>query len=723
VGAGAEDIPASSWYSPGVIEENLASDSVVALPAADASAVAWREAGRLFVTVVAKASFSLTPGAEMARCEPQPIIGAELHYGNNPVRSVRFTPDLAPRLNRADVLFTGHGHAPSGAPAVLGAARLVVFAGEWAVLDKTILLQDPRGFQRIPLVYERAFGGSTVLENPLGIGGDADGGEPTLVDIIAPRRPIGFGPIARAWPARKRLLGKTQRRVLEGAVAEIPAGFDWSYFQSAPRDQQIDALRGDETIALFGLHPTLPVLVARLPRVRGRARLHHLTGSGIPEGHPLDLTLDTLRIDGDEERCTVVCRGAFEIATEAALGEMLILAGVEASGEAIVWPDPLPARPSRAALARPPENARAGTVLDTRAAVSQPLSPKSVSSLGGAAPVPTHVLGDQQEDPQECETKKRRTPFGPPGRESALPFAIPAPPPAPPPPPPTTTLMLASDDEIPRSGVALPFPQPPPALTEPHPARGGSIPGAPWSNRPVASVPLIDPGEMTVDSPENAAALALQSLGFVNPAVAPIEAIAPTEPLAPIAPTAPVAPIAPAVSGSSSPQGDASAPAVSRFFHDLRRMKEADSVAPLAPDEAVSLERCARITVELAEQRASRIATLEAHGLNNARWTAAERGWHTAIDEEGKSGGHALRDAFDMAYMAAWESIRGALKVTDYARLVLASETGKLSPALDALAIRRTVWTRMKRCWDRRVAVDPRLSAEVEREIAALRGA
>jgi hypothetical protein len=174
---------------------------------------------------------------------------------------------------------------------------------------------------------------------------------------------------------------------------------------------------------------------------------------------------------------------------------------------------------------------------------------------------------------------------------------------------------------------------------------------------------------------------------------------------------------------SSSQLPDEGAPPLSHFFHDLRRMNEVDAAAPLEADAEVSLERCARITVELTEGRASRIAILEAQGLTNARWTAAERRWQSAIDEEGKGGGHALRDAFDTAYLAAWESIRGALKVSDYARLVLAVEMGKLTPALDALSIRRTVWTRMKRRWSHRIGIDPRLSAEVEREIAALRGA
>lgn len=169
-------------------------------------------------------------------------------------------------------------------------------------------------------------------------------------------------------------------------------------------------------------------------------------------------------------------------------------------------------------------------------------------------------------------------------------------------------------------------------------------------------------------------------------------------------------------------QRDEKAPPPSRFFHDLRRINEVEAAAPIEPEAEVSLARCARIAVDLAEQKASRIATLEAHGLDNARWTAAERGWIAAMEDEAKSGGHVLRDAFDAAYIAAWESIRGELKVPDYARLVVATETGKLSQALDALSIRRTVWTRMRRCWERRMAMDVRFTAEVEREITALRG-
>ena len=302
------------------------------LPGADAAIVAFRMGGVLHATVITKATFAFAPDAPMPRIEPQPILREEVHHGDSPARSVRFTSDLVPYLARADVLFTGHGYAP--------AARIQVHAGERVLLDKTLLLQDPRGIQKMPIVYERAFGGTDVPDNPLGIGAGIDAGEPTILSPDDPRRPAGFGPIARAWPARKRLLGSTPRSTLEGRIAEIPAGFDGTYFQSAPPDQQTDFLRGDEGIVLEGLHPSLSRLETRLPGLRGVARIHGLAAFGIPEGQPIQLCMDTLRIDGDEQRCTVVCRRWIQLPHEAALDALRVVAGVEVLGEPSAWFEP-----------------------------------------------------------------------------------------------------------------------------------------------------------------------------------------------------------------------------------------------------------------------------------------------------------------------------------------------------------------------------------------------
>lgn len=130
------------------------------------------------------------------------------------------------------------------------------------------------------------------------------------------------------------------RHALHGPIAEIPEGFDWSCLQAAPPDQQIDALRGDEWILLEGLRPSLPRVRTCLPSVRGAARIHGLSASGVPEGERLDLVLDTLRIDGEELRCIVVCRRYLRVAGEAALAALRVVAGVEFAGAPAVWPDP-----------------------------------------------------------------------------------------------------------------------------------------------------------------------------------------------------------------------------------------------------------------------------------------------------------------------------------------------------------------------------------------------
>ncbi|WP_437967189.1 DUF2169 domain-containing protein [Sorangium sp. So ce260] len=318
-----------------------APERVTPLNGATATSVVWRSRGELRITVIVKATFAFAADAEMPRVEPQKILPGEVHHGNNPGRSVRLTSDLAPRLDHADVLFTGHAHAPPGAPARSLPVRLTISDESGVLLDKALLVQDRAGFQRMPLVYERALRGENDQENFLGVRATGDPSEPeaNIIDPLQPARAAGFGPIARAWPARKRLLGATPRKALDAPIAEIPDGFEWAYYQAAPPDQRVRHLRGGEWIELEGLHPTLPRLRMRLPEARGRARIHGLSAFGVSEGHPLDLDADTLRIDGDEQRCTLVFRGSFAVPDEAALAAASIVAGVELPGEPLDWPE------------------------------------------------------------------------------------------------------------------------------------------------------------------------------------------------------------------------------------------------------------------------------------------------------------------------------------------------------------------------------------------------
>ncbi|MEO5730878.1 MAG: DUF2169 domain-containing protein, partial [Byssovorax sp.] len=320
----------------------LAPDAVTSAAGAAAAALAWRLEGQLHVTVVVKSTFAFAQNAAMARVEPQPILRSEVHHGKHPTRSVQFTSDLAPYLAQADVLFTGHACVRAGAIVQAQLVRLQIFdgAGTQPLLNKALLVQDPKGFDRMPLVYERAFGGLGSQDNPLGTGAAPGSPEPNIVTPGDPRRVASFAPIGRIWPARKRLLGTTPRSALDGDIVELPGTFDWAYYQAAPPDQRIDFLRGDEWILLEGVHPTLPRVQMQLPRARGVAWLYGLSASGIPEGHELILDADTLRIDGDEQRCTVVWRAAISLPSEEALQSLRIMAAVQIDGEQLSWIDP-----------------------------------------------------------------------------------------------------------------------------------------------------------------------------------------------------------------------------------------------------------------------------------------------------------------------------------------------------------------------------------------------
>jgi hypothetical protein len=309
-----------------------------AVPAGNVSvaALAWRFRGVVRVTVIAKATFALAPEGPMPRVAPQPILRTEVHHGNNPLRSIRLTTDLAPYLNHADVLFTGHAHAPNGVLVGTLPVRLGVYDGARSVLDKTVLVRDPNGVNLMPIVYERAYGGPGT-ENFYGVGVPEGSGEPNLIDPFDEKRRAGFGPVGPGWEAR---LHRTLKRSGPGGVIDLPDDLDWTWFQAAPADQRVPYLRGDEWIVLDALHQKHARLRAALPGARGVALVYGLGPWGVAEGQPVAMHADTLRIDGDEEQCSLAFRATFPVTDEAALPHVRVMLGVESAGQPIPWPDP-----------------------------------------------------------------------------------------------------------------------------------------------------------------------------------------------------------------------------------------------------------------------------------------------------------------------------------------------------------------------------------------------
>src|SRR5262249_43938742 len=120
-------------------------------------------------------------------------------------------------------------------------------------------------------------------------------------------------------------------------------------------DQRIDFLRGDEWIGFEGMHSQIAWVQSCLPGVRGAARLYG-PAPGLRAGRAIALEGDTLTIDTDRLRCSVVFRGSFAISSEGELARHHIFAGVETPGAPLRFPASYSEPPPLEEIAEPPDD-------------------------------------------------------------------------------------------------------------------------------------------------------------------------------------------------------------------------------------------------------------------------------------------------------------------------------------------------------------------------------
>jgi hypothetical protein len=304
------------------------------LPAAQ---IVWRRApSRWALTLVCKATFRLEPGVAPLAGEQEKIHHRESHWEDDPARSLLSPSDLVPFKPHAEVVLVGNAYAREGQPVSSLVARLGV-----GKVDKSIevlasrsvsrdgLVRPGKRWTKMALVYERAAGGPGT-DNPAGIwpGGPRDSqGEMRWPNLQPPGfpiggplpPPIGFGPIAASWPAR-RSKAPLAASGHDWTHAPFGEGFDPGYFLVAPADQQLDSIRPDERITLENLHPRHARLVTRLPGVAPRAWVE----SGGGAGREIGMLADTLWIDTRRSICAVTYRGNVDIEHPEAEGRILL---------------------------------------------------------------------------------------------------------------------------------------------------------------------------------------------------------------------------------------------------------------------------------------------------------------------------------------------------------------------------------------------------------------
>jgi hypothetical protein len=238
--------------------------------------------------VAVKCTFDILPDGSTRVSEEQPPVLRVPEYNGEPGKSsIKFDSDLILTKTTTDVIVVGHAHAPGGRPATevdagirVGPIKklLKVFGDrEWGLSGRPT---SPQPFLKMPLVYERAFGGvdrksanpdrEFFWPNPVGTGfglqlehviGTAlpniEYPDQLITGWNARPQPAGFGVIASHWQPRVSFAGTYDDAWMKERQPLLPNDFDDRFHQCAPQDQQAPQfLRGGEPVVLYRLTAT-----------------------------------------------------------------------------------------------------------------------------------------------------------------------------------------------------------------------------------------------------------------------------------------------------------------------------------------------------------------------------------------------------------------------------------------------------------------------------------
>jgi hypothetical protein len=295
------------------------------------------------LVVVVKGTFTIGSPLAVAR-EQQPVVLAD-EYRDDPATTslARAAEGHLPKPG-TDVVVVGEACAPREREVTtldvgVGIRDRLVQAhvsGEryWTEGVGGVQPSRPRPFVRIPVTYERAFGGSHVPDaskpiylaeptNPVGRGFrgkrsvDEMLGQP-VPNIDDPRNPlralgerptpVGFGPVAPSWKPRVDFAGTYDEVWRKTRAPYLPRDFDPRFFNIAPPPLSFPVpLQGGDRVALIGFHPSGTQRFA-LPRCRLDVVVT-LAGSDL---HP-QLQLDTVVLEPTDERFSLVWRAAVPV--------------------------------------------------------------------------------------------------------------------------------------------------------------------------------------------------------------------------------------------------------------------------------------------------------------------------------------------------------------------------------------------------------------------------
>jgi hypothetical protein len=281
--------------------------------------------------IIMVASFESPNGGSLRLAvEQSPVCPSDVFHGDPAMSSTHYESDIALIKPYVDVLLNGSAYAPldreinktTVGMAVGDIKKTLHVSGErvWAAGAPI----KPLPFTKMPIVYERAFGGMTKggdldLRNPVGIGfkGAVSFDESIMTEVpnieypdqlieskTNKPKPAGFGAIGRYWKPRCDFAGTYDQKWLDERFPLAPKDFDIRHYQAAPLDQQSKTIRGGEDVLILNMTPNEKWRF-RLPKLNVPVHLLYEDIKNIP--------MDTVLFEPDNYRVRMTSRLAIRI--------------------------------------------------------------------------------------------------------------------------------------------------------------------------------------------------------------------------------------------------------------------------------------------------------------------------------------------------------------------------------------------------------------------------
>ena len=301
------------------------------------------EEGRYLLVPVVLATYAIAEGQGLVLADeqPGPSLAGELWGKDAQISSYRIEPTYAFIKPATDVVLVGHAQAVGQRVAELdvlfrvgpvGKALHVTGDRVWVKSAGAVGATRALPFDRIPLSYERAFGGwdrshadptRHTLEprNPVGVSFRAawghfeegmklpnleDPGE-RLVRFGQAVTPVGVGFLSPDWQPRAGRAGTYDEAWSKERMPLLPKDFDRRFFNAAsPGLIAPGYLVGDEPVLVEGAsaHGRLSFRLPGIPTPRCRVQL----ARGAADA-PVELRLDTVIVNTDADRVQLMYRG------------------------------------------------------------------------------------------------------------------------------------------------------------------------------------------------------------------------------------------------------------------------------------------------------------------------------------------------------------------------------------------------------------------------------